>query len=312
MVAAPPWPATAAVLAAFVVLPPDLLPPLSCLACSCPLLNLLHRLRCHPCAQMFIGDGAKMVRDAFALAKEKQPCIIFIDEIDSIGATRDRCLPAAASGVLHCLVCCTAWFALPCCCWGMLLCAKEASLHLQPAAPAPAARRHDAARQRDERRPRGAAHHAGAAEPGGGGNEEAPGQYIVLSAGMLLQDKAVCWQRSAPPRSRPLQQLIRPPQLLLPFPLPLPSAVRLTPLLPSPPPPARPLPPQLDGFSSADEVKIIAATNRPDILDPALMRSGETRAGGERAAALRYPCGGAFAFACRWGVARGTSPPGVL
>lgn len=35
--------------------------------------------------QMFIGDGAKMVRDAFALAKEKQPCIIFIDEIDAIG-----------------------------------------------------------------------------------------------------------------------------------------------------------------------------------------------------------------------------------
>ena len=28
--------------------------------------------------QMFIGDGAKMVRDAFALAKEKAPCIIFI------------------------------------------------------------------------------------------------------------------------------------------------------------------------------------------------------------------------------------------
>ena len=36
--------------------------------------------------QMFIGDGAKMVRDAFALAKEKAPCIIFIDEIDAIGA----------------------------------------------------------------------------------------------------------------------------------------------------------------------------------------------------------------------------------
>eukprot|EP00201_Polytomella_parva_P013633 CAMPEP_0175067248 /NCGR_PEP_ID=MMETSP0052_2-20121109/16985_1 /TAXON_ID=51329 ORGANISM="Polytomella parva, Strain SAG 63-3" /NCGR_SAMPLE_ID=MMETSP0052_2 /ASSEMBLY_ACC=CAM_ASM_000194 /LENGTH=426 /DNA_ID=CAMNT_0016334093 /DNA_START=42 /DNA_END=1322 /DNA_ORIENTATION=+ len=38
--------------------------------------------------QMFIGDGAKMVRDAFALAKEKSPCIIFIDEIDAIGSKR--------------------------------------------------------------------------------------------------------------------------------------------------------------------------------------------------------------------------------
>ena len=34
---------------------------------------------------------------------------------------------------------------------------------------------------------------------------------------------------------------------------------------------------QLDGFSSNDDVKIIAATNRPDILDPALMRSGTLR-----------------------------------
>lgn len=34
---------------------------------------------------MFIGDGAKLVRDAFALAKEKQPAIIFIDELDAIG-----------------------------------------------------------------------------------------------------------------------------------------------------------------------------------------------------------------------------------
>jgi len=36
--------------------------------------------------QMFIGDGAKMVRDAFALAKEKAPSIIFIDELDAIGS----------------------------------------------------------------------------------------------------------------------------------------------------------------------------------------------------------------------------------
>jgi len=34
---------------------------------------------------MFIGDGAKLVRDAFALAKEKAPAIIFIDELDAIG-----------------------------------------------------------------------------------------------------------------------------------------------------------------------------------------------------------------------------------
>ncbi|KAK2197264.1 bifunctional Nucleic acid-binding [Babesia duncani] len=38
--------------------------------------------------QMFIGDGAKMVRDAFSLAKEKAPTIIFIDEIDAIGTKR--------------------------------------------------------------------------------------------------------------------------------------------------------------------------------------------------------------------------------
>lgn len=38
--------------------------------------------------QMFIGDGAKLVRDAFALAKEKKPSIIFIDEVDAIGTKR--------------------------------------------------------------------------------------------------------------------------------------------------------------------------------------------------------------------------------
>lgn len=30
----------------------------------------------------------------------------------------------------------------------------------------------------------------------------------------------------------------------------------------------------MDGFSSDSRIKVIAATNRPDILDPALMRSG--------------------------------------
>uniref|UniRef100_A0A2K6PFP0 AAA+ ATPase domain-containing protein n=1 Tax=Rhinopithecus roxellana TaxID=61622 RepID=A0A2K6PFP0_RHIRO len=35
--------------------------------------------------QMFTGDGARLVRDAFALAKEKAPSIIFTDELDVIG-----------------------------------------------------------------------------------------------------------------------------------------------------------------------------------------------------------------------------------
>ena len=38
--------------------------------------------------QMYIGDGSKMVRDAFDLAREKQPAIIFIDELDAVGTKR--------------------------------------------------------------------------------------------------------------------------------------------------------------------------------------------------------------------------------
>eukprot|EP00998_Keelungia_sp_KM082_P001551 NODE_1185_length_1435_cov_64.762232_g1174_i0.p1 GENE.NODE_1185_length_1435_cov_64.762232_g1174_i0~~NODE_1185_length_1435_cov_64.762232_g1174_i0.p1 ORF type:complete len:443 (-),score=106.20 NODE_1185_length_1435_cov_64.762232_g1174_i0:107-1348(-) len=38
--------------------------------------------------QMYIGDGAKIVRDAFKLAKQKAPAIVFIDELDAIGTRR--------------------------------------------------------------------------------------------------------------------------------------------------------------------------------------------------------------------------------
>lgn len=38
--------------------------------------------------QIFIGDGAKLVRDAFELAKEKAQAIIFIDVLDAIGTKR--------------------------------------------------------------------------------------------------------------------------------------------------------------------------------------------------------------------------------
>jgi hypothetical protein len=36
----------------------------------------------------FIGNGAKLVRDAFALAKKKAPAIIFINELDAIDTKR--------------------------------------------------------------------------------------------------------------------------------------------------------------------------------------------------------------------------------
>ncbi len=38
--------------------------------------------------EMFVGVGAKRVRDIFETARKNQPCIVFIDEIDAIGKTR--------------------------------------------------------------------------------------------------------------------------------------------------------------------------------------------------------------------------------
>ena len=39
--------------------------------------------------EMFVGMGASKVRDLFKQAKEKAPCIVFIDEIDAIGKKQD-------------------------------------------------------------------------------------------------------------------------------------------------------------------------------------------------------------------------------
>ncbi|MEA4893410.1 MAG: ATP-dependent zinc metalloprotease FtsH [Peptococcaceae bacterium] len=44
--------------------------------------------------EMFVGMGAAKVRDLFKQAQEKAPCIVFIDEIDTIGKRRDNALGA--------------------------------------------------------------------------------------------------------------------------------------------------------------------------------------------------------------------------
>ena len=46
---------------------------------------------------MFVGMGAAKVRDLFKQANEKAPCIVFIDEIDTIGKSATAPTPWAAT-----------------------------------------------------------------------------------------------------------------------------------------------------------------------------------------------------------------------
>jgi len=57
-------------------------------ACAAQTNSTFLKLAGPQLVQMFIGDGAKMVRDAFEMARNKQPAIIFIDELDAVGTKR--------------------------------------------------------------------------------------------------------------------------------------------------------------------------------------------------------------------------------
>lgn len=49
--------------------------------------------------QKYIGEGARMVRELFVMAREHAPTIIFMDEIDSIGGTRVESSHGGDSGL---------------------------------------------------------------------------------------------------------------------------------------------------------------------------------------------------------------------
>lgn len=57
-------------------------------ACAAQTNACFFKIAAPQLVQMFIGDGAKLVRDCFQLAREKSPAIIFFDELDAIGTKR--------------------------------------------------------------------------------------------------------------------------------------------------------------------------------------------------------------------------------
>ena len=40
--------------------------------------------------QKFVGEGSRLVKDIFQLARDKSPSILFIDEIDAVGSMLER------------------------------------------------------------------------------------------------------------------------------------------------------------------------------------------------------------------------------
>jgi len=68
--------------------PPGLGKTLLARACAAQTNATFLKLAGPQLVQMYIGEGACLIREAFELAKEKQPTIIFIDEIDAIGTKR--------------------------------------------------------------------------------------------------------------------------------------------------------------------------------------------------------------------------------
>ena len=68
--------------------PPGLGKTLLARACAAQTNATFLKLAGPQLVQMYIGEGASLIREAFQLAKEKQPTIIFIDEIDAIGTKR--------------------------------------------------------------------------------------------------------------------------------------------------------------------------------------------------------------------------------